>query len=305
MTAEITVRPMAAADISASVLVRKAAGEWLRATENRAPGEPWTPERPLALLHFLRTDPGGSWVAEMNGVLVAYAQAFVRGDIWYLAQLFVLPEIHNHGAGARVLAAAQRYGSERGARIFAVSASTSQPAHGLYMRAGMYANGIGYRLRGPVAPLCALPAPVGRQNRIVDCEGWRDRIAALDREVWGAERREDRAWLMSGEFQQQDTAFGLSEGGELLGCGHAADDGWIGMVSAREPGLQPPLLCCAGEWLRERGVEQGTLYCLSQNQTVLGTLLGAGWRITDWTFPLASEPWGRFDRYVPAGGMML
>ncbi len=33
--------------------------------------------------------------------------------------------------------------------------------------------------------------------------------------------------------------------------------------------------------------------------------LDAGWKIDRWTFLLASRAFGRFDRYLPSGGMLL
>jgi hypothetical protein len=33
--------------------------------------------------------------------------------------------------------------------------------------------------------------------------------------------------------------------------------------------------------------------------------MSAGWRIKGWSFFLTSEPFGRFDRYLPSGGMIL
>src|SRR5580658_5144137 len=37
--------------------------------------------------HFLATDPGGSWVAEDDGVIVGMSQSFVREGYWVLSQL--------------------------------------------------------------------------------------------------------------------------------------------------------------------------------------------------------------------------
>ena len=32
---------------------------------------------------------------------------------------------------------------------------------------------------------------------------------------------------------------------------------------------------------------------------------GGPWKIDHWTFLLASQPFGRFERYLPSGGMLL
>ena len=177
MTAAITVRPMTDADIAATALVRRAAIQWLERSQGRTPDVPTVPPRPVLHRHILRTDPGGCWVAEMNDLVLGYSQSFIRGDLWFLSQLFVQPEVHAHGAGRAVLERAVAYGDASGARIRSVVASSSPVAHALYARQGMFTAGLGYRLSGPADALLALPAPSGNQKRVVDCSGWQDRIA--------------------------------------------------------------------------------------------------------------------------------
>ena len=80
-------------------------------------------ERPVIQGHILQTDPDGCWVAEMNGIVLGYAQSFVRGGIWSLSQLFVQPEAHGHGLARAVLERAASYADARGARVRYVVAS--------------------------------------------------------------------------------------------------------------------------------------------------------------------------------------
>ncbi|MDE3094676.1 MAG: GNAT family N-acetyltransferase [Chloroflexota bacterium] len=300
----VSYRPMTEADLSATTLVRKAANEWLARSEGRDV-DPHVPDRPLPQRHLLRTDPAGSWVAELNDVVVGCAQGYVRGEIWYLSQFFVLPEAQSLGIGHELLVRVQADGRERGARVLAVTASTSQSAHGLYMRHGMHAIGVGYRLSGPIAPLRSLPEPARGQAPVADCGGVQGAIAGLDREVWGAERRQEHALFLAGGFAEQETSFALTSDGTLLGYGYAMDDGHIGPLAARSPETQLPLLRTAVDWLTARGVERGYCYCLSLNPTLMRAFLDAGWRIGGWSFLLASEPFGQFDRYLPSGGLLL
>jgi ribosomal protein S18 acetylase RimI-like enzyme len=133
--------------------------------------------------HILSTDPAGSFVATINGLVVGFTQGFVRGDIWFLAQLFVHPEVHARGIGRTLLKLALDYGREAGCGIFSVVSSTSPVAQSLYMRSGMFAFGIGYRIAGPVEALLDLPEADGAKKLVVNCSGWQDRIAELDREL--------------------------------------------------------------------------------------------------------------------------
>jgi GNAT superfamily N-acetyltransferase len=304
--ASITFRLLTEADLDAAAYVRKAALEALVREDGREP-EPWMPRNPIIQRHLLKTDPEGSWVAEMDGVLVGYAQGFVRGELWYLAQLFVQPEVHAAGIGRGVLQRSQDYGKARGARIFAVSSSTSRAAQALYMRHGMFANAINYHLRGPVEPLLRLPEPEASKKRVVDCSGWQDRMADVDVEVWGAERRPEHQLFLSGVFGGDEGSFALTDGGNLLGYGYAIEDfgGFIGPIAARETGDQLPLLRMGASWLREHEVSDAGAYCSSTNHAMMSAFLDAGWKIDHWTFLLASESFGRFDRYLPSGGMLL
>jgi GNAT superfamily N-acetyltransferase len=297
---------MTEADLAAAAYVRKEALESLERSEGREP-EPWAPApHGNTLNHVIRTDPEGSWAAEMRGVVVGYAQAIVRGDIWFLAQLFVQPAMHGLGIGQELLQRARDYGRAKQARVFSVVSSTSPVAQSLYMRNGMFAFGIGYRLSGPVEALLALPEPQGNTKRVVDCKSWQDRIAELDRYAFGAERRQDHAFYLADDsFPGAQTSFGLNRDGELVGYGYAGEPGWISPIVAYDPNDQLPLLRMAADWLTAHEVVQGNVWVLSLNHIVLSALLRSGWRVHRWSFLLGSEPFGKFDRYHPSGGILL
>ncbi|MDP9237905.1 MAG: GNAT family N-acetyltransferase [Chloroflexota bacterium] len=298
---------MTDADVGVALYIGREAMDGLRRSQGQQV-EPWQPTAPSTQRHLLGTDPGGAWIAEINGVPVGYALSLVRGHIWFLSQLFVQPDQHGHGVGGALLERAQTYGREGGARIFSVIALGSPAAHGLYMRAGMFAVGIGYRMIGPLEPLLALPQADANKKRIVDCSGWQDRIAGLDREVFGAERRQDHAYYLRNDGFGEHGSFGLSRDGDLLGYGYAyayADGAYIAPLAAYEPPDQLPLLRMAAEWLIEHEASTASMLVLSANKTIMGALLAAGWRSQGWTFLMTSGPFGKFDRYHPAGGALL
>ena len=296
-------RLMTVADVQVTAYVRKAAFEGLAREQGRE-SPAWQPVLGGHFGHIIETDPGGSWIAEVGGLVVGYAQGFVRGDIWFLAQLFVTPEVHGGGVGRELLRLAMEHGRGQGARIFSVVSSTSPVAQALYMRAGMFARGVGYRVRGSVAPLLALPEAAANRKRIVDCSGWLDRIDELDSEVFGASRRQDHVHYMH-RPDVEAHSFGLTSDGAFEGYGYVDDHGWIGPIAAYEPETQLPLLRMAAEYLSERGVAEADMWVLSLNELMMRALLDAGWKFERWTFFLSNEPFGQFDRYQPSGGLML
>ncbi len=301
----VEYRPMTAADIDATGFIRKAALEGLARGQNQAL-PPWSPRRYPHFEHLLRTDPGGAWIGVAEGTAVGYAMAFTRGDIWFLSQLFVLPEVHSLGVGASVLDLAMDYGRRNGARVFSVVSSTSAGAQALYMRAGMFGIGIGYQVNGPVSALTALPAPGASQRIAADVGGWSDRIGELDRAVFGAERGAEHALYLAGTYGiDEEHASLLIDGDALAGYVYASDDGHIGPLAAADPAAQLKLLRTAGDWFAERNIAEARAFIISSNQAALGTLLRGGWRVRSWTFLLANQPFGQFDRYIPGNGLLL
>lgn len=298
-----TFRPLVEADVQVTAYVRKAALEWLARDQGRQP-RPWQPWLAGHFAHLARTDPEGSWVAEIGGLVVGYSQAFVRGDIWFLAQLFVQPEVHSSGVGRELLRLAQEYGRKRNVRVYSVVASSSPVAQSLYMRGGMFGIGTGYSLTGPVAPLLSLPEPSSNRKRIVDCTGWLDRMDDLDREMFGAARRQDHEYYMN-RMEVKVSSFGLSREGALEGYGYVDARDWIGPLVATEPEGQLPLLRMAAEQVAARGTEEATMWVLSLNHVLMRALLDAGWKSEPGTMLMASGPFAKFDRYHPSGGLLL
>lgn len=108
----------AAAASAALASLRAAPGPGPRSGERRAA---WV-ERTG---HLLRTDPGGSWVAERDGELVGVAVSFRRELMWILASYAVRVGLRGHGIGRVLLEASREHG--RGC-LRAMLASSADPA---------------------------------------------------------------------------------------------------------------------------------------------------------------------------------
>ena len=57
-----------------------------------------------------RTDPGGCWVAEVDGEMVGFATSLTRELMWILATYAVRPGLQGQGIGRELLAAALHHG---------------------------------------------------------------------------------------------------------------------------------------------------------------------------------------------------
>jgi GNAT superfamily N-acetyltransferase len=84
--------------------------------------------------HFVRTDPGGCWVAEDATGMVGMCTSFRRETLWCLATYAVLPGRQGQGIGKPLLAAALNHG--RGCTRAMLSASSDARAVRIYHQAG-------------------------------------------------------------------------------------------------------------------------------------------------------------------------
>ena len=136
MPPRAAIRPMADADAGAVHELSIATFEDLA----ERLGEPAQP-RPavgsalIRIRHLIETDPAGALVAEVDGRLVGAALAIVRGGLWGLSLLVVLPGHQSAGLGRALLAAALEHG-DGGVRGGVILASPDSRALRAYARAG-------------------------------------------------------------------------------------------------------------------------------------------------------------------------
>jgi GNAT superfamily N-acetyltransferase len=107
-----TIRPLREADIEAARTVQVAAMSPAEAAEHSstdAPTQAAVARQRRRIAHFLAHDPGGSWVAELDGAVVGVALALRRDRLWGLSLLAVLPAMQSQGIGRQLLDASLRY----------------------------------------------------------------------------------------------------------------------------------------------------------------------------------------------------
>jgi GNAT superfamily N-acetyltransferase len=105
----VTLRAMADADVPFAARVWNDAHRAM-AVEHRMdvhePTEADSRRIQARMRHFLATDPGGSFVVEADGAVLAFAQSFVREGYWVLSLLATMPDHQGLGFGRRLLDAA-------------------------------------------------------------------------------------------------------------------------------------------------------------------------------------------------------
>lgn len=137
----IVIRPMRPDDVPAAERLSAVAYHDLdlRMTTRSSPQPELRPATRSAnwitrTLHFLETDPEGSWVVEDESGLVGIATSFNREKTWCLATYAVRPGLQGGGIGTGLLAAALHHG--RGSLRGMLSSSSDPKAVRRYRLAG-------------------------------------------------------------------------------------------------------------------------------------------------------------------------
>ena len=132
--------------------------------------------------HVLAT--GVSVVAEHTGAIAGFASAWVRGDDWFLASLFVARSAQGRGVGPALLDAVW---SDAALRRRTITDAIQPVSNALYGRRGLI----------PVTPLLAFSGlPVGAHERLQELDDASGSLAAIDAAAYGFDRSVDHEhWL--------------------------------------------------------------------------------------------------------------
>ncbi len=319
MSSEVTYRLAREDDLSAMRLIQSKALYDLVVTRSggKSSAITITDEPSSEMRHLLRTDPKLAWLATEGGRPIGFSVAFVRDELWFLADLFVLPEAYGKGIGGELLKRCLASGRKRGARILAVASSHDLSAQRLYIQTGMVPRFPLFGIEGTARGLSQIPrARSPRQENLRQVEpskAWIRRLADLDETIWGRRREGDhRFWL--DECGLRCLAI-TDSSGALLAYAYYSNavsrsqlDGKpcrIGPVAARNARHQLSLLRAIGDALSSQADAKVELRIPGINMTVLSALLGASLRIDHVGQFMASKTFGRFDRYIPSGGTLL
>jgi GNAT superfamily N-acetyltransferase len=291
------------------------------------------------LTHTLTTDPDRFWVAVTptgegepsdgpggpGGAperVVGFASATVRESLWFLAMLFVEPDVQAGGIGSALMDRAQAGGDvapggpavpgpdaplDTGITTWGMGTDSAQPvSNGLYARRGMVPRIPVWRLLGEprrwsaipllpatleAVPFEALAAGGPRGSRRLA-----ETVDALDREIVGVAHPEDHEHLR----RDGRTGFLVRERGtgRALGYGYGASAGRLGPVAALDPALHPAIL---GTIVRETPVlGPVAVWVPGTAAEATRALLGAGLRFDGFPglvcWSTATHP---FARYLP------
>jgi ribosomal protein S18 acetylase RimI-like enzyme len=220
----VTLRPMEEADVPGAVAAFDAGFGAMRARyglPELPPSAADDERRQNRVRHFLRTDPGGSWVAEEDGVVVAMSQSFVREGYWVLSQLGAVPERQDRGLGRELLGLALSHGEADSPGT--IQCSRDPRAMALYTGAGFSLHPV-VVASGPLrAGALPRPAEVIRHEGPEVTGAHVDVITSIDRAVRGSARPVDMAMMLAEDgarlLLHEDQAYAVAKHGLLVTMG--------------------------------------------------------------------------------------
>jgi GNAT superfamily N-acetyltransferase len=257
-----------------------------------------------AYRHLLRHDAERFWVAEAAvdeltggsaGTLeddgrhiVGWGCGLVRGDWWFLSNLFVLPEAQGLGVGARLFDLAGAGARRAGVRA-TVTDSLQPVSNNLYARRGLLPREILIGFEG-VPDQNGAPVDLGALEPEPLTLASIPQLGEIDAEVSGVDRTVDHE-------------FYLTEGGRygFLFRRHGEPAAYV-VASDMET------VTAAGiaDVSRRDGVEKVRAGVIARSEGAQRAFWGAGLRFSGTPgLLLASRTWGRLDRYIPASYGLL
>lgn len=231
----VDYRPIKPEDLDACVEIFYASDEKLTMSFNL----PLMPRNPRALIgiftHVSLHTPARAWLAEDDGQVVGFGMAAERGDLTFLAFLFILPEHQGRGIGRQLYERCMPRTGFRATTIWSI-----QP-----VSASLYASD-GLVPRVPVYTFTGIPRtefpglPPGFELDAIESS----QLDQLDSEVLGIQRAVDHeAWQSWGR-----QPFALRSKSGLAGYGYAQSVGRLGPVVVRK---QEHMLPLVGALMRE------------------------------------------------------
>lgn len=263
------------------------------------------PDVASALAHLQKTDPKGFQVAVRDGKVVAFASTILRGKTHFLSMFWTLPSLQSKGIGRRLLTRAFERPRPSASAVRCVYASLDPRAQALYLKFGMQPRGMFYLVRGspkrsPQPRRAVQLVPVGEVGKT--SRNMLSVAARFDRKFRGARRDADIRFvtrLPGARF------FLVRARGKTMGYAVVGAKGRVGPACVVDPRYSAGLAWALKEAAREMGAENIAVVVPGVNSGALDAFFRAGLKTEFFGAWMAAKPFGAFESYMLAGGMLL
>jgi GNAT superfamily N-acetyltransferase len=293
--AEITYRPAEVADLPALFPIFRTALNAYLEPAGQSPLPDVDDQQPV-YRHILEHDAERFWVAERGGKVVAFGNGLVRGAWWFLSNLFVLPEAQGLGVGGRLLELAATGAPAQAVRA-TITDSIQPVSNTLYARRGLLPREV-------LVGFTGRPRDDLEKARLGTLEPEPLTLAVIpelrgiDAAASGLDRTVDHGFLL-GVGGRSGWLF--RRGGRAAAYAMVRQDGSVGPVAALRAADMEPVTHFAVAELAAAGVEKIRAGVGGSCAGAQRALWGAGLVYSPApALLLASRPFGRLDRHIPA-----
>ncbi|WP_460450304.1 GNAT family N-acetyltransferase [Alsobacter sp. SYSU BS001988] len=257
-----------------------------------------TPSPPRLQRFSLADDPEGLWVAEQDGELLGFAFSWFSDGLWFLAQLFVEPDLQASGVGRDLLAKTLAHAEKQGASAKAlITFAFNRASQGLYMRHGLYPITPLYMMSvGQNAVASQLALARLRAEQLEPSAASIERLSMIDKTALGASRAKHHGYMLT-----EGGLTGVSLWAEEICVGYAyvGRDGHIGPVAVTSADHAADAFAAAVTLARNMPTSQVSAFVPGSSPTVLDRALSLGMRITLPMLLMADSLPRAWDRYLP------
>jgi ribosomal protein S18 acetylase RimI-like enzyme len=258
-------------------------------------------EPPPLMVHLLKTDPQGSFVAtDAKGKLIGFTMSQMREEEWYLAYLFVLPTYQSRGVGQKLLAKAMKYGTENQCKRRALATLSYNPhAVAMYSKLGMSPQRtlvmMGRKVE-TLPPSRRLKPKVPLTLEVVTDERYINRLSKLDRRARGLARPEEHFFWLG---DSDSTMLVFHDARKIAGYCVINSRSAIGPVVSSKPEYLSSVLAMSIAYDVRTGHERQAITVHGEQSDIVQQLLSAGFRVFEITLQMATEPIADPKLYIP------
>lgn len=289
----ITYRPATIDDLVPATRIVQQAFSDLR--QRHAVALPAGLSPPLFQTFCLGENPEGLWVAELDATVVGFGFSWVCGKLWYLAQLFIRPDLQASGVGQELMVRTSGLAACHGATNRAlITLGYNMKSTGLYLRNGLFPREPLFRLAAP-EPGVRSRLPVSDYAAVPMAQP-ADWVGELDEAVLGFRRASHHRFLQGSGAAR---AVQIEHAGRPVGYAYVAPTGHVGPLAIHPSTDARQVVLAVVHGAMEGKPGQLSMNVPGKAEHVMQTLLELGFRLEEPMVLMSAEPFGDWRHYLP------
>lgn len=253
----------------------------------------------------MKEDREGFWVAELDGTIVGLSLSWVRGTLWYLAQLFVRPGYQGRAIGSSLMERAMSHGKQAEITNRALVTFAYNPVSiSLYTRNDMYPREPLYFMDCPSENIVASSPENGLKIETVqDFQSVRKTLTRIDEKCIGYPREKNHQYLFS---LPSFRCFLSKVHNEPVGYAYVAENGRVGPVAATSSRVLLDSVRSGLENAAQKTTTTVGLTVAGSNAELMKMAFGYGMKIRENFLLMSTKPFPNLSNYVlfPTGALL-